>query len=145
MTDEIRLEFITNRYENTLKPIIERHVGFGNIICSDSWAGYNFIIRPNSGYVHDVSNHLRGQFGLNSRIEDIWGEIKIFIKIMYISIHSKNFIYFLKEAEYRRTMKKLNPIDNINDFAIVLLTTGVDQYLDEKDLINNDFNVNYDD
>ena len=35
-TDEIKLELISNRDENTLKPIIERYFGYGNIICSDS-------------------------------------------------------------------------------------------------------------
>jgi len=59
-TNEIRLELIANRDENTLKPIIEKHVGTGNIICSDSWAGYNFLSRANSGYVHEVSNHQIG-------------------------------------------------------------------------------------
>ena len=47
--NEIRLELITNRDENTLKPITERHVGHGNIICSDSWAGYYYLSRANSG------------------------------------------------------------------------------------------------
>ena len=64
---------------------------------------------------------------------------------MYISIHSKNFIYFLKHADYRRTIKKLNPIDKINSFVIVCSIVGVDQYLDEKYLIDNDYNLNYDD
>jgi hypothetical protein len=144
-TNEIRLELIPNSDENTLKTIIERHVGYGNIICSDSWAGYNFLSRANSGYVHEVSNHHRGQFGLTSRIEGIWGELKLLIKSMYISIHSKNFIYFLKEVEYRRSFKKLNPLDKINVFSIVLSTVDSDEYLDENDLIDNDYEVNYDD
>ena len=72
-TNEIRLELITNRDENILKPIIEKHVCPGNIICSDSWAGYNFLSRVNSGYEHEASNHQIGQFGLTSRIEGIWG------------------------------------------------------------------------
>ena len=120
-TNEIRLELIINRDENTLKPIIEKHVGPGNIICSDSWAGYNFLSRANSGYAHEVSNHQIGQFGLTSRIEGILGEIKLLIKSMYISIRSKNFIYFFKEAEYRRSIKKFNPIDKIKDFLLFYL------------------------
>ena len=57
---------------------------------------------------------------------------------MYISIRSKNFIYFFKKAEYRRSIKKFNPIDKIKDFSVVLSTVGADQYLD-------DYEVNYDD
>ena len=64
---------------------------------------------------------------------------------MYISIRSKNFIYFLKEAEYRRSIKKFNPIDKIKDFSVVLSTVGADQYLDEEDFVNNDYDVNYGD
>ena len=75
---------------------------------------------------------------MTSRIEGIWGEIKLLIKSMYISIRSKNFIYFLKEVEYWRSIKKFNPIDKIKDFSVVLSTVGADQYLD-------DYEVNYDD
>ena len=75
---------------------------------------------------------------MTSRIEGIWGEIKLFIKSMYISIRSKNFIYFFKKSEYRRSIKKFNPIDKIKDFSVVLSTVGADQYLD-------DYEVNYDD
>ena len=64
---------------------------------------------------------------------------------MYIFIRSKNFIYFLKEAEYRRSIKKFNPIDKIKDFSVVLSTVGADQYLDEEDLVDDDYEVNYDD
>ena len=63
---------------------------------------------------------------------------------MYIPIHSKNYIYFLKEADYRRSIKKFNPIDKIKDFSIVLLTFGADQYLDIEDFVDNDYGVNYD-
>ena len=63
---------------------------------------------------------------MTSRIEGIWGEIKLLIKSMYISIRSKNFIYFLKDAEYRRSIKKFNPIDKVKDFFIVLSTVGND-------------------
>ena len=33
----------------------------------------------------------------------------------------------------------------MKDFSIVLSTVGPDQYLDEKDLIDTDYDVNYDD
>ena len=46
-TKEIRLELVSNRNQNTLKYIIEKHVGRGNIINTDSWAGYNFISNVN--------------------------------------------------------------------------------------------------
>ena len=41
-TNEIRLELVENRNQETLKKIIEKHVGLGNIICTDSWLGIIF-------------------------------------------------------------------------------------------------------
>ena len=72
-------------------------------------------------------------------------EIKLLIKFKYIAIRSKIFIYFLKEAEYRRSIKKLNPLDKIKDFSIVLSIVGPDQHLDVDDLADNNYDVNYDD
>ena len=64
---------------------------------------------------------------------------------MYYSIHLTHFIYFLKEAEYRRCIKNLNPTEKLNDFANVLSTIGINQFLDEDDLIALDYPVNCDD
>ena len=94
-TNEIRLELVENRNQETLKKIIEKHVGLGNIIYTDSWAGYNFLDRANSGYQHNVAILNLGIFGLTSRIEGIWGEIKALIKKMYVSIPSNHFVYFI--------------------------------------------------
>ena len=41
--NEIRLEVVTNRNEETLKAIVEKHIGIGNTVYSDSWPGYNFF------------------------------------------------------------------------------------------------------
>ncbi len=107
----IKIRTCRKSSENTLKNIIEKHVAPGNVICSDSWSGYNFLSRPNSCYQHNVANHHQGIFGLTSSIEGVWVEIKSLIKNMYYSIHSTHFIYFLKEAEYRRCIKNLNPTE----------------------------------
>ena len=56
-TNEIRLELVENRNQETLKKIIEKHVGIGNKICTDSWMGYNFLDSADSGYQHNAVNH----------------------------------------------------------------------------------------
>ena len=86
-TDEIRLEIVPYRSRNTLKTIIQKHVGTGNTIYSYSWKGYNFLNRADSGYTHNMVNHNHGIFGLTSKIEGVWGEIKTLIKKMYSCIH----------------------------------------------------------
>ena len=62
---------MTIRNETILRAIIEKHVGIGSTIYSDSWGRYNFLSRPNSGYIHNIVNHNRGIFGLTSRIEGL--------------------------------------------------------------------------
>ena len=69
--------------------------------------GYNFLNQANSGYIHNVVNHNHGIFGLTSKIEGVWGEIRTLIKKMYSCIRSKNFIYFLREAEIQGILRKL--------------------------------------
>lgn len=90
------LELVQNRNQETLKAIIEKHVKKGNIIISDSWAGYHFLDSIDSGYTRHIYNHGHGNFGhgidSTSRIESIWAEIKALIKKFYYKIPSKNFV-----------------------------------------------------
>ena len=44
------------------------------------------------------------------------GEIKSLIKKMYVSIHSNNFVYFIKKAEYRRSFNNMSVKEKINNF-----------------------------
>ena len=141
----IRLEVVSNRNEENLKPIIEKHVGVGNTIYTDSWAGYNFLSRPDSGYIHNSVNHSHGIFGLTSRIEGLWGEIKSIIKKIYNSIHADHFIYFLREVEYRRALRSLNSFDILSDFCSVVSSVSIKELLDEDDLKDIYYEVCYDD
>ena len=42
------------------------------------------------------------------------------IKSMYHTINSQNFIYFLREAEFRRIIKNMNCQEKIETFANLL-------------------------
>jgi len=107
-SNDIRLKKVENSNETTLKTIIEKHVATDNIIYSDFWSGYNFLSRVNSGYQYNFVNHNNGIFNPTSKIEEVLGEIKSLIKNMPSSIHSKHFVYFIKEVEYKRKTKKSN-------------------------------------
>ena len=50
------------------------------------------------------------------------GEIKALIKKMYVSFPSDHFVCFIKEAEYRRSIKNLSVYKKINDFVTILST-----------------------
>ena len=103
-TNAFRIELVDSRDASTLKTIINKHVLNGNVIVTHQWNGYNFLNANDSGYTHIVHNHSRGSFVIGiestSRIESIWGQLKEKIKKLYHSIPSKNFLYFLREAEY---------------------------------------------
>ena len=68
-------------------------VGTGNIIYLDSWMGYNFLNRVDSGYIHNMINHNHGIFGLTSKIEGVWGELKTIIKKIYSPVFIQKFLF----------------------------------------------------
>ena len=123
-TNNICIEIVQNRNHDTLKAIIEKHVKKGNIIINDSWIGYNFLNSNANGYTHHIYNHGHGNFvhGIDStsRIESIWADIKVLIKKIYHKIPSKNFVYFLREAEYRRSLKSYNIKEKLENFSNLL-------------------------
>ena len=143
--DSIRLEVVSNRNEENIKAIITKHVGVGNTIYTDSWSAYNFLSRPDSGYIHNFVNLSHGIFGLTSRIEGLWGEIKSIIKKIYNSIHSDHFIYFLREAEYRRTLRSLNSFEILKDFCSVVSSVSIKELIDEDSLKDIFYDFCYDD
>ena len=63
---------------------------------------------------------------------------------MYISIPSNHFVYFIKEAEYRRSIKNMSVSEKINDFATILSTISLDNFFKEEELKSLDYSVLYD-
>lgn len=124
----MRIELVDSRDTLALKEIITKHVLKGNIIVTDSWNGYNFLNSNDSLYTYIVHNHSRGAFGSGlestSRIESIWGQLKEKIKKLYHSIPSHNFLFFLREAEYRLIISKYNKIEKMDNFSTVLSIVG---------------------
>lgn len=65
---------------------------------------------------------------------------------MYYSIQSYNFIYHLREAEYRRLIKNLNTNSKLENFSIVItcVGNGMDNtYLSEADLLSLDYDTQF--
>ena len=124
------------------------NIGTGNTINSDMWSGYNFLDGINSGYVHITSNHSISQFDLTARIESMWDELKSTLKKMYITIPSKNFLYFLREAEYRWNIKSFTMKEKINDFVEILSSIKEGDellLLNEEELKEIEYETFYDD
>ena len=139
----IRLEVVSQRDEDTLKIIINKHIMIGNNIYTDNWNGYNFISRIDSGYNHVRFNHSQGHFGFTSYIESLWNELKGKLKKLYCTIRADNFIYYLREIEYRRSIKLLNKDQKIRNFSeiISIVGNGKDGGLLSEDELRS---INYD-
>ena len=73
---KFRIEGSLSRNADTLNKFISKFVKSGNTIISDNWAGYDYLDREDSGYVHIKFNHGQGQFGYGlsstSHIESLW-------------------------------------------------------------------------
>ena len=77
-------------------------------------------VRNNSNYEHITTNHLIGNFGAglrsSSHIEVIWNVLKSKIKSTYRAIPHKNFLNFLREAEFKYIIRNKKYNDRIKEF-----------------------------
>lgn len=75
--------------------------------------------------MHHTHNHGNGDFGYGldstSHTESLWANIKSLIKSIYNVIPSENIKLFLKEGEFRRTVKKFKNGAFIKEFEEILL------------------------
>lgn len=112
-TKEIRLDVINQRNSANLKIFVINHIEAGSHIIHDGWRGYRFLDDVNSSvWTQEEHIHQGGNFGLGnfstSNIERVWTYIKGELKGLYKITPHKNFIYFLKEGEYRYITSKMN-------------------------------------
>ena len=109
-TKDFRIAVCKNRNVSIFKHFIKSIVPKGNNIICDGWRGYQWIDQANSGYVRYVHINELNDFGFGlestSHIESIWAQLKASIKNIYKSIPNVNFLFFLKEAEWKlKTIK----------------------------------------
>ena len=95
----------------------------------------------NIGYNYNVVNHTQGIFGLTSIIGGIWHDLKSTNRKMYSCFHSKNFIYFLLEAEYRRNIRDYDATKKLDDFSKVISSVDLDNFQSEEKLIDFQYDV----
>lgn len=70
------------------------------------------------------------------------------IKKIYSTISSKNFLFFLKEIEYRRNIKLLNREEKIENFSIIVSCVGNGKngdLLSESKLASIEYDTMYED
>ena len=111
-TKELRMDIMSNRNSSNLKIFITNHIIPGTNIIHDGWRGYAFLNSDNSVYTNEEYNHAYGNFGQGlhstSHIESVWNSIKSEIKFLYRIIPHSNYIYYLRESEFRYIISKLS-------------------------------------
>ena len=128
--------------------IINVFIRENNTIITDGWRAYNFL--DDSNYIHEVHIHgPQGNFGFGlhstSHIEGIWGTLKTKITKIYNCIPADNFILFLREAEFRYILSKLD--DDAKEKKIIdvfecLYNTVNFNFFDLDELNdNNDYDI----
>ena len=110
ITKDFHIVLAKNREANTLEKFIRRMIPEGNNIVTDGWRGYNWIDSDDSGYRRYQHIHGHNDFGhgleSTSHIESLWSQLKSEKKGIYKTILSLNFLYFIRETEWR--IKKTN-------------------------------------
>ena len=130
-----------------MEKIIKHHVGEGNFIITDRWGAYSWMDNPNSSYHRIIHIHGHHDFGhgdeSTSHIEGVWADLKRIISRFYVSVKSCNFIFFAKEAEWRKKTSNLSndkKLDNIK-FIFNHISNTVERDLFSKEEIE-DFEKN---
>ena len=92
-----------------------------------------------------MHNHGHGDFGRGlestSNIEQLWAHLKGIIKNIYNIIPHKQFILFLREAEFRRNIKDFNfrqKWTELIDVMNYLSNIGIKSLYSEEQLFNID-------
>ena len=110
-TYKIRIDVFKSRNKEDMKTFIYNHIWENNTIIIDGWNAYNFL--DDSNYIHEVHIHgPQGNFclGLHSinlilRKFGVYSKLK---KLKYIIAYLLTIYTFLREAEFRYILSKLD-------------------------------------
>ena len=115
----IRLDILRQRNAENIETFVLNHFREGTHFTHDGWSGYNFL-KNNINDTHELHNHGAGDFWFSthstSHIEVLWAELKKEFNKIYGLIPMKNFIYFLREVEFRVIVKKMGDEKKMNTF-----------------------------
>ena len=85
---------------------------------TDVWSAYNWL--NNAGYHRLEHNHWRKDWGhgleATSHAENIWNVLKDELKNSYKAITNKNFLYFLREAEFKYVNRNKTNDEMLKEF-----------------------------
>lgn len=118
---QVYLELVSGAQAKILTPIIKKRIKLGSDIFSDEGTWYTGLV--GLGYVHRTVEHgkeeyVKGEVHING-IEGFWGLSKTNMHT-YKGIKKTNWIYYIKEMEFRYNNRTLS-FDEIVEKLITLL------------------------
>lgn len=119
----VYLELITECTKEELEEVIKRKVKKKTSVFSDTLTSYNGLV--GLGYIHKTIDHgmeiyVDGRVHING-MEGFWGLSKTNMHT-YKGIKKKNWIYYLKEMEFRYNNRKLNFNQMVEKIIEILMT-----------------------
>ena len=143
----IRLDVLPQRNAENIKIFIQNHIIPGTNITHDGWLGYN-CLDDDCVWTHETHNHGSSDFGLGthytSHIESYWAFFKSILKKLYPIFPHKNYIYYIREGEFRTKIcgKTKNQIIVIlNKMLKIVLEYCEYDFSSMEDIL--DFNIYY--
>lgn len=140
---KLRIDVINVRNEENIRIFITNHIAPGTHIITDGWPSYNFLDGYESVWKHEIHNHSLGNWGFGdhstSHIEGTWSLLKKEISSIYNIIPKSNYIYYIREAEFRLNINKKSIKEKMKIFEDILkfvydLTNY--EFYDEEELLD---------
>ena len=118
----VYVETVAEVDKSTLQDIIKDKVSIETMIYSDTWKSYNGLKEDFAGHQtvnHGEAEYKRGAASING-IEGFWGYAKERL-LRYHGVSPANFLYYLKEIEFRFNHRTLNQQQFVKHLLFVLI------------------------
>jgi len=106
---KVYLDLISDATKTELIPKVKRTIEPGSTVCSDEHTSYAQLV--GLGYIHQVVNHGQQEYVVDdwhiNGLEGFWGLSKTNMHT-YKGIRKLNWIYYLKEMEWRYNHRQLD-------------------------------------
>jgi hypothetical protein len=119
----VRTEIITNRFTDTLRKNVNKHVALGSVLYSDELQAYKGL---KDEYVHEFVDHaeryVNGRVHTNG-IENFWSLLKRGLNGTYVAVEPFHLFRYLDEQAFRYNHRKDALGNKLNDgerFSIAL-------------------------
>jgi hypothetical protein len=119
----VRTEIITDRFTDTLRKNVNKHVALGSVLYSDELQAYKGL---KDEYVHEFVDHaeryVNGRVHTNG-IENFWSLLKRGLNGTYVAVEPFHLFRYLDEQAFRYNHRKDAQGEKLNDgqrFSIAL-------------------------